>query len=215
MGKRPRNRRGNSDPTLLVKTALKGVKKAAQSATSVVGAVASEMAGEEVLKPNSPGSMVTTALASAKKAKYLGRRIFYSFCPSYRTSLVLEDISRCFTDREMAERAFQIFDRDGNGDATLEEVEMALLECHRERLALGRSMRDIDSAVSRCVVSDSAALGCAHADHCYFITQARQYYNDSVVDRQCLDPGRSPQRQLPNYDCQVSAALRCANVALY
>lgn len=107
------------------------------------------MAGEEVLKPNAPATMVSSALSSAKKSKHLGRRIFYSFCPSYRRSLVLEDIARCFTDREMAERAFSLFDRDGNGDATLEEVEMSLLEAHRERMALSRSMRDIDSAVGR------------------------------------------------------------------
>jgi hypothetical protein len=48
-------------------------------------------------------------------------------------------------------QAFAIFDRDQNGDASLEEVEMACLDIHRERLALSRSMRDIDSAVGRCV----------------------------------------------------------------
>lgn len=42
-----------------------------------------------------------------------------------------------------------MFDRDGNGDATLDEVEMACLDVHRERKALASSMRDIDSAVGR------------------------------------------------------------------
>lgn len=168
--KRPKNKRLNSDPTLLVKKAVKATKKfvlvllvpldcwltplalvlrVAQTATTVIGTVASEIAGERVLQPNSPSSMVVTALGSTNKTKQLARRIYYSFCPNYRTGLVLADISRCFRNREETERAFAIFDRDMNGDATLEEIEMACLDIHRERLALQRSMRDIDSAVAR------------------------------------------------------------------
>ncbi|GAA5928375.1 hypothetical protein JCM3775_000591 [Rhodotorula graminis] len=146
---RPRNKRQTSDPTLLIKKALKGAQKAAQTATTVIGTVASEIAGERVLQPNSPPSMVTSALQSANKTKQLARRIYYSFAPKYRDGMVLADISRCFRSREEAERAFAIFDRDSNGDATLEEVEMACLDIHRERQALARSMRDIDSAVGR------------------------------------------------------------------
>ncbi|GAA5915882.1 hypothetical protein JCM5296_002522 [Sporobolomyces johnsonii] len=147
--KRPKNRRQVSDPTLLVKKAFKGARKVAQTATTVIGTVASEIAGERVLQPNSPSSMVITALQSTNKTKHLARRIYYSFTPSYRDGMVLADIAKCFRNREEAERAFAIFDRDLNGDATLEEVEMACLDVHRERLALSRSMRDIDSAVGR------------------------------------------------------------------
>ncbi|GAA5988936.1 hypothetical protein JCM11641_002920 [Rhodosporidiobolus odoratus] len=147
--KRPRNKRQVSDPTLLVKKALKGAQKVAQTATTVIGTVASEIAGERVLQPNSPASMVTAALQSTNKTKHLARRIYWSFTPQYRDGMVLADVSRCFRSREEAERAFAIFDRDQNGDASLEEVEMACLDIHRERLALSRSMRDIDSAVSR------------------------------------------------------------------
>ncbi|BGP19258.1 hypothetical protein JCM10213_008223 [Rhodosporidiobolus nylandii] len=146
---RPKNRRQLSDPTLLVKKALKGAQKVAQTATTVIGTVASEIAGERVLQPNSPASMVTAALQSTNKTKHLARRIYYSFCPQYRDGLVLADISRCFRNKEEADRAFAIFDRDQNGDATIDEVEMACLDIHRERLALSRSMRDIDSAVGR------------------------------------------------------------------
>ncbi|GAA6010882.1 hypothetical protein JCM10207_003974 [Rhodosporidiobolus poonsookiae] len=146
---RPKNKRQVSDPTLLVKKALKGAQKVAQTATTVIGTVASEIAGERVLQPNSPASMVTVALQSANKTKQLARRIYYSFTPQYRDGMLLADISRCFKNKEEADRAFAIFDRDQNGDATLEEVEMACLDIHRERLALSRSMRDIDSAVGR------------------------------------------------------------------
>jgi hypothetical protein len=78
--------------------------RVAQTATTVIGTVASEIAGERVLQPNSPASMVTSALGSANKSKQLARRIYFSFCPSYRTGLLLEDISRCFPNRDTANK---------------------------------------------------------------------------------------------------------------
>lgn len=62
---------------------------------------------------------------------------------------VSSDIQIYFSTIGHAKEAFESFDKDGNGDATLEEMEMALMELHRERLALASSMRDVDSAVGR------------------------------------------------------------------
>lgn len=175
-GARLKAKRQASDPSLLIKKALHATKRAAQTATTIIGLVGTEMTGERVLQPNSPASMVTNALGSTNKTKQLARRIYFSFVPSYRTALLLEDISRCFQNREQAERvrflfcfwgaaergeleltwgglqAFAVFDKDGNGDISLDELEMACLEIHRERLALSNSMRDIDSAVGRCAL---------------------------------------------------------------
>jgi hypothetical protein len=50
---------------------------------------------------------------------------------------------------ESAEAAFNVFDKDGNGDATRDEIEAAVLILHRERLSLEASMRDLDGAVRR------------------------------------------------------------------
>lgn len=61
----------------------------------------------------------------------------------------MTDIAHLFPDHETAEIAFGLFDKDGNHDVTRDEVEMACLEIHRERLSLANSMRDIDSAVGR------------------------------------------------------------------
>jgi small-conductance mechanosensitive channel len=132
-----------------LKIGLLGLKKVAQTTTTIFGTVASELAGERILQPNSPASMVTSALGSVNKTKILANRIFYSFVPSNRNYLVLTDIARYFKTTEEADFAFGIFDRDENGDATLEEVELACLEIHRERLSLADSMRDLDSAVGR------------------------------------------------------------------
>jgi hypothetical protein len=67
----------------------------------------------------------------------------------------------------VADAAFGLFDRDGNGDVTLDETEQACgfvtfphscflpnvlhvhRDFHREQLSIEHSMRDLDSAVGR------------------------------------------------------------------
>ncbi|KAG8685940.1 hypothetical protein FRC11_009802 [Ceratobasidium sp. 423] len=137
------------NPKKLLRGVIKGVKGVASHTTTALGNVASEIAGSSVLQPNSPAAMVSTALSSANKTRLLARRIFYSFVQPGATSLVITDIAQYFPDHQMTEIAFGMFDKDGNHDATRDEVEMACLEVHRERLALANSMRDIDSAVGR------------------------------------------------------------------
>ncbi|KAG9080476.1 hypothetical protein FRC06_006530, partial [Ceratobasidium sp. 370] len=137
------------NPKKLLKGVLKGVKGVASTTTTALGNVASEIAGSSVLQPNSPAAVVATALSSANKTRLLARRIFYSFVQPGATALVITDIAHYFPDYETAEIAFAMFDKDGNHDVTEDEIEMACLEIHRERLSLANSMRDIDSAVGR------------------------------------------------------------------
>jgi hypothetical protein len=54
-----------------------------------------------------------------------------------------------FPDLETAQMGFEVLDKDGNGDATRDEIEAAILGIHRERLSLEASMRDLDGAVRR------------------------------------------------------------------
>ncbi|KAH8995736.1 hypothetical protein EDB92DRAFT_1933964 [Lactarius akahatsu] len=149
----PHDSRGDKrltvNPRRIVKQALKGVRFAATTTTTVLGNVASEIAGSSLLQPNSPQAMVLTALESANKTKLLARRIFFSFRKPGRDYLVFQDISRFFPSLEVADSAFALFDRDGNGDVSLEETEQACGDFHREQLSIEHSMRDLDSAVGR------------------------------------------------------------------
>ncbi|KAI0268803.1 hypothetical protein BC834DRAFT_923155 [Gloeopeniophorella convolvens] len=145
----PADRRLTLNPRRFVKQALKGVRFAATTTTTVLGNVASEIAGSSVLQPNSPQAMVQTALESASKTKLLARRIFLSFRKPGRDYLVFQDISRFFRTLDEADAAFALFDKDGNGDVSLEETEQACGEFHREQLSIEHSMRDLDSAVGR------------------------------------------------------------------
>lgn len=137
-----------ANPARFLKKAIKGVRNAATTTTTALGNVASEIAGSSVLQPNSPQAMVKTALESANKSRQLARRIFYSFARPGSDFIFLQDIQRLFPD-DIVDRVFSIFDRDGNGDASREEVEMALMDCHREQLSIEHSMQDLDSAVGR------------------------------------------------------------------
>ncbi|KAJ9480343.1 EF-hand domain-containing protein [Pseudozyma hubeiensis] len=125
------------------------VRDAALTSTSVLGTVASEIAGQGVLQPGNARSVVVSSLNSRKQTQALARRIWYSFCPPGKSELIVDDIIHCFPDATTAEAAFEIFDRDLNGDITKDELESACIEIHRERLALQLSMRDVDSAVGR------------------------------------------------------------------
>ncbi|KIS69709.1 uncharacterized protein UMAG_02237 [Mycosarcoma maydis] len=125
------------------------VRDAALTSTSVLGTVASEIAGQGVPMPGNSRSVVVSSLNSRKQTQALARRIWYSFCPPGKSELIVDDIIHCFPDATTAEAAFEIFDRDLNGDITKDELESACIDIHRERLALQLSMRDVDSAVGR------------------------------------------------------------------
>ena len=137
------------DPKRDLRHILRDVKGVAQSTTHAFGNIASEIVGSSVLQPNSPEAMVATALGSANKTRLPARRLFYSFRMPGAEVLVIGDIAQFFPDQDGAAEAFAMFDRDMNGDATHDEMELACMELHRERLSLASSMRDIDSAVGR------------------------------------------------------------------
>ncbi|KAJ4483406.1 Mechanosensitive ion channel-domain-containing protein [Lentinula aciculospora] len=137
------------NPKKLFKRAIKGVRIAATTTTTALGNVASEIAGSSVLQPNSPQAVVKTALESANKSRLLARRIFYSFARPGSEFLFTEDILKFFPNPDEADSVFALFDRDGNGDASREEIEIACMDFHREQLSIEHSMQDLDSAVGR------------------------------------------------------------------
>lgn len=144
-----RDNKEKIDPAKILKKALKGTKRVVTGTTTALGTVASEIIGERVMQSHSPQSMVTSALSSASKSRQLARRIWFSFTPSNRNVMLMQDIAPYFPNEEVLKEVFVMFDKDDNGDVSLEEIEMACLDIHRERKSLSSSMRDLDSAVGR------------------------------------------------------------------
>ncbi|KAJ7462327.1 Mechanosensitive ion channel-domain-containing protein [Mycena galericulata] len=137
------------NPRYFFKRALKGVRSVATTTTTAFGNVASEITGSSVLQPNSPQSIVQTALESANRSRLLARRLFYSFVKPNTDYLLVEDIAPFFPTADEADMVFALFDQDSNGDASRDEVEMAVMEFHREQLSIESSMKDLDSAAGR------------------------------------------------------------------
>ncbi|KAI0958769.1 hypothetical protein AcV7_004488 [Taiwanofungus camphoratus] len=143
------NKGAEKKPRKLFKKALQGMRFAATTTTTILGNVATEIAGSSVLQPNSPQAVIKTALESSNKSRLLARRLFYSFVKPGADYLTVNDLAPFFSSQEEAEAAFAIFDKDMNGDATRDELEMACMEIHHEQQSITHSMHDLDSAVGR------------------------------------------------------------------
>jgi small-conductance mechanosensitive channel len=64
-------------------------------------------------------------------------------------TILAEDLTQAFDNEEEAEAAFAMFDKDLNGDISMEELETVCVEIGRERKAITASLKDLDSVVSK------------------------------------------------------------------
>jgi hypothetical protein len=79
----------------------------------------------------------------------LARRLFRTFAREGTDVVLAEDLKHAFSSEEETEAAFQMFDRDLNGDISCEEMELSCVEIGRERKAISASLKDLDSVVSK------------------------------------------------------------------
>ncbi|KAL5606583.1 hypothetical protein BROUX41_002985 [Berkeleyomyces rouxiae] len=61
----------------------------------------------------------------------------------------LDDFKVIFEDEEEAEAAFALFDKDMNGDISMEEFEGVCYEIHLEKRAIAASLKDLDSVINK------------------------------------------------------------------
>jgi hypothetical protein len=61
----------------------------------------------------------------------------------------VEALYSTFATREEAFRAFQIFDKDGNGSISRQEMKDTVVSVYKDRKALSASLRDVGSAVGK------------------------------------------------------------------
>ncbi|KAI0484614.1 Mechanosensitive ion channel-domain-containing protein [Xylariaceae sp. FL0804] len=118
--------------------------------TSAFGNLASEITGKQVFNPNSAHSIVVEALEKPKTSEALAKRIWMSFVVEGKDSLFVEDIDEVLGPghSEEAEECFGAIDADGNGDISLDEMILKVIEIGKERKAIGNSMQDIGQALS-------------------------------------------------------------------
>ncbi|KAH8887373.1 hypothetical protein GQ53DRAFT_749851 [Thozetella sp. PMI_491] len=142
------------------RTPLKAFQNNARQALSKVGDAAARMAGDftgrKILKGNHPRKVVNELLRNSASSQTLAWRdntvaacSYRCFVKDGRDTIVNEDVHPAFSSPEEAEVCFSVFDKDLNGDVTMEELELVCNEIHLEKKAIAASLKDLDSVIEK------------------------------------------------------------------
>ncbi|WYZ38433.1 hypothetical protein EsH8_III_000347 [Colletotrichum jinshuiense] len=158
----------------------KNVRNVFNKAGGVAARVGNDFIGRKVAF-NHARKITYEMLRNTGSAHSLARLIFRSLVREGRDTIYLEDMQVAFKTAEEAEHAFSIFDKDLNGDISMEEMEGTCNEIHLERKAIAASLKDLDSVIKKLdkvflfiiviiaiivfisIISGSAAAGLASA----------------------------------------------------
>lgn len=79
----------------------------------------------------------------------MARRLYRTFAQEDSETALADDLRPAFDNDDEATAAFSMFDKDLNGDISMEELEAVCVEIGRERKAITASLKDLDSVVSK------------------------------------------------------------------
>ncbi|KAJ2956882.1 hypothetical protein NQZ79_g7318 [Umbelopsis isabellina] len=97
-------------------------------------------------KAKSMAAILPGSRTSRQEAKWLARQLFNNMVSPERDVLVKEDFEEYFATSEEAKRAFDVFDKNGNGDISKREIRNTTLQTFKERKNLAASLRDLSTA---------------------------------------------------------------------
>jgi small-conductance mechanosensitive channel len=128
---------------------INDIGRARDKVTSAFGNIASEISGKILFNPTSAHSIVIGALETRRASKALARRLWLSFVPEGKDVLLVEDIRDVLgpSQVEEADEIFNALDKDCNGDVSLDEMIMLVMEVGQERKNRASSMHDISQAI--------------------------------------------------------------------
>ena len=140
------NRSGSATPMRLIQN----IGRVGDKLTSAFGNIAHEVTGKQVFNPDSAHSIVVEALEKNKSSEALAQRLWMSFVVEGKEALYQEDVMEVLgADRHAeAEEAFDILDRDSNGDISLDEMILTVCEFGKERHSIANSLSDVDEAIN-------------------------------------------------------------------
>ncbi|KAK4122272.1 hypothetical protein N657DRAFT_657126 [Parathielavia appendiculata] len=132
---------------------LKSLHNNARHVWSKVGSAAHRIAGDftgrRSLKGNHPRKVVLELLRNTESSFTLARVFYRTFIKPDKSTITVEDLYPAFSAQEDAEACFSVFDKDLNGDITMEELEMVCNEIHLEKKAIAASLKDLDSVIKK------------------------------------------------------------------
>jgi small-conductance mechanosensitive channel len=140
---------GIRTPMKYISKAGKGARQALYKVGDVAGKVAGDFTGRAVATSTHPQQVILQLLSSTSGAQVLARRLYRTYCPEGAETVNPDDLRVAFESNEEADAAFSMFDKDMNGDISMEELEAVCVEIGRERKAITASLKDLDSVVSK------------------------------------------------------------------
>lgn len=114
----------------------------------VAGRVGNDLIGRKVDSKH-PRRVVTELLKTMSTAHTLARLIYRCAVREGQDLVYQEDMERIFGSEEEAEAAFMMFDKDMNGDISIDEFEAVCNEIHLEKKAIAASLKDLDSVIKK------------------------------------------------------------------
>ena len=117
--------------------------------TSIFRNIVSEVTGTQSMDSKSPHAVVSWALERKAASEALAHRVFTSLVAEGNAALYQKDIERVLgaeNEREV-EEIFHALDKDGNGDVSLDEMTMMVIELGEGRRAMTKSLHDVDRAI--------------------------------------------------------------------
>ena len=139
---------GARTPAMLDK-AQKNTKEAFNKFGDVAGKIAGDFTGKAVKNSGHPSQVVLSLLSTTGGSQVLARRLYRTFGREDTQTVFQEDLNDAFENQDEANAAFSMFDKDLNGDISMEELEAVCVEIGRERKSITASLKDLDSVVSK------------------------------------------------------------------
>lgn len=125
------------------------LSKVGNKVGDVAGVVAADFTGRKVNRSTDPYQVILTLLRTTSGCQVLARRLYRTFVRDGFETVFSGDLKEAFDNNEEAEAAFAMFDRDMNGDISMEELEAVCVDIGRERKSITASLKDLDSVVSK------------------------------------------------------------------
>ncbi|KAF2674674.1 hypothetical protein BT63DRAFT_419957 [Microthyrium microscopicum] len=141
---------GTRTPGQLVKEAQKNTVEGFKKVADVAGKIAGDFTGRDIaMMSNHPHQVILTLLATTEASQVLARRLYRTFCQDDTETVHADDLRPAFINDDEADAAFTMFDKDMNGDISMEELESVCVEIGRERKSITASLKDLDSVVGK------------------------------------------------------------------
>lgn len=140
---------GARTPGQVLTEAQKNIKEGMTKFGDIAGKVAGDFTGRKVTSSGHPNQVVLQLIGSTGGAQVLARRLYRTFAREETETVHSDDLKNAFESDEEADAAFSMFDKDMNGDISMEELEAVCVEIGRERKSITASLKDLDSVVSK------------------------------------------------------------------